>query len=180
VGQRLRRLLSDSRASWFVAVIFLVAGIALAGLWHNDRDAATQRLAAAQAALKSAQHSLDDIQQTMNSLQNELSTLKSDPPHFVLVSSNFTGGCADYISCPVSATFINQGGTGSAIAIFRLKDQAGTTEYASCSAVIPSVGRNESASANCTAAGTGLYNFFQQNPKGSVYLFTDVQNPPSP
>jgi len=180
VGQRLRRLLSDSRASWFIAGLFLIAGIALGGLWHNDHDAARQRLAATQAALTSAQRSLNDIQQTMNSLQNELSTLKSDPPHFVLVSSNFTGGCADSISCPVSATFINRGGSGSAIAIFHLKDQAGTTEYASCSAVIPSVGRNEAASASCTASGTYLYNYFQQNPRGSVWLFTDVQNPPAP
>jgi hypothetical protein len=143
--------------------------LGLAFLWHSQRDDAV-------AALKGVQASLRTAQQQNDSLQGQINALQNAPPRFVLVTSNFTSAC-DRGSCPVSASFRNEGGQGSAVAIFAVTNQDGSTTYAACSAAIPSAPRYGAATVACSAAGAPLSDYFTQNPRGRVYLKVTVSNP---
>ena len=72
-------------------------------------------------------------------------------PEFVLVSSNWTGGCTPLNGCPMAATFKNLGGPGSSSVTFYVVMDGNNVALSSCTTAIPHADTGETVSASCTA-----------------------------
>lgn len=159
-----------------LAVALLVTG---SGWIKTARDLGAANRSQARAAATSARFQAQLIDQVA-ALQAQLKGLQeqlTDPARFVLVASNFTDACG-YSNCPVSASFINQGGAlGGGVAIFWVQSQDGSVTYGTCSAAIPSTPKYGTATVGCSANGVGIRDYFVNNPRGSVWLKVTVSNP---
>ena len=166
------RLPSRLGLGLIVALIALAVSVGLGLSWRGERDAARQELTATR----------QDLSATANRLQAQIDQLHrtlTEVANFTLVQAQFTGPC-DATSCPASATFTNQGGPGSAVAIFTIQSQDKTQDLASCSAVIGAVGQSQASAAACTASSSQLRDYWLAHPSAKVYLRVTVENPNPP
>jgi hypothetical protein len=102
----------------------------------------------------------------------------SSPPAavFQLVDDSFQGPCDDS-GCPVTATFENRGGPGSASATFTILAADKSTELATCSAPITNTPANGSNTASCKAYSATLMQYFADYLDSSVFVQVDIKNP---
>jgi hypothetical protein len=144
----------------------VMALLLLGFIWHAQLGDARRALSESESRVRALQAQDDSLASQINA-----------PPSFVLVTDNFAGPCSDN-GCPVSGSFRNDGGQGSAVAIFRVTSPDGsTTTYATCSAAIPSSPKFGAASVGCTASSADLSDFFKSHPNGRVGLRASVSNP---
>jgi serine/threonine protein kinase len=103
----------------------------------------------------------------------EFTTTTTPPsPNFILRGIDFSGRCSNDNGCPLHATFKNDGGPGAGVATLWVgpaPDTEQSAALASCTVAIPEVPANGTVTVSCVAAGTDLFNYFQNNPGKSVW-----------
>jgi hypothetical protein len=166
--QRLPRL-------WIGLLVACCFGLALIALvLHAQLDGPKADLSRTQQDLASANATIGSLNQDVQGLQARLAA----PPKFIEVASAWNGEC-DTAGCPVTATFRNNGGEGSSIAVFTITSLDGATSYGICTATIASAPNRSSSSAGCKVTTGPLGVFLRAHAGGSLPITfrVDVRNP---
>lgn len=99
---------------------------------------------------------------------------REGPPLLSVASQDWNGPCREG-SCAVTAIIRNRGGAGGGVARFRIISTDGKdTELASCSAIVPAILRNGSASVGCTAYSAQLSRYFSDSSSATVRMRVTV------
>jgi hypothetical protein len=165
--QRLPRLVTGALAACCLVLALLAV------LLHGQLDGTKDALARSQQDLASAKTTIGNLNQDVQGLQAKLAA----PPQFIEVASAWNGSC-DAAGCPVTATFRNNGGEGSSVAVFTITSLDHATNYGSCTATIASVPNHSSSSAGCKVTTGPLGDFIRAHPANLPLTFqVDVRNP---
>ena len=143
-------------------------------LLHTQLDGTKAGLSRTQQELASAKATIGWLNQDVQGLQAKLAS----PPLFIMVAQAWNGEC-DTAGCPVTATFRNNGGEGSSVAVFTITSRDGATDYGSCTATIASAPNRSSSSAGCKVTTGPLGDFIRAHAGGSLQITfsVDVRNP---